>query len=138
VLANSLLAGGRAFLAEPAKARTPKAFARGVAAGVLLFSPLCIGCLAGGLCERLQELQCKWPASCWSCMVLTAALWALCAGTASLFRNGAFGALVAFGQLTGGLGKGLAVLSMVTRRPRVLILQSLQYYTCSLLHCCTC
>lgn len=40
----------------------------------------------------------------------------LCAGTASLFRNGAFGALVAFGQLTGGLGKGLAVLSMVTKR----------------------
>lgn len=36
-----------------------------------------------------------------------------CAGTASLFRNGAFGALVAFGQLTGGLGKGLAVLCMV-------------------------
>lgn len=34
VLANSLLAGGRAFLAEPAKARTPKAFARGVASGI--------------------------------------------------------------------------------------------------------
>jgi hypothetical protein len=33
VLANSLLAGGRAFLAEPAKARTPKDFARGVASG---------------------------------------------------------------------------------------------------------
>ena len=34
------------------------------------------------------------------------------AGTASLFRNGAFGALVALGQLFGGTGKGLAVLCM--------------------------
>lgn len=46
VLANSLLAGGRAFLAEPAKARSPKAFARGVASGVstdisLALSPMC-------------------------------------------------------------------------------------------------
>ncbi len=34
------------------------------------------------------------------------------AGTASLFRNGAFGALVALGQLMGGIGKGVAILCM--------------------------
>lgn len=34
------------------------------------------------------------------------------AGTATLFQYGAFGLLVAFGQLFGGLAKGLAMLSM--------------------------
>jgi hypothetical protein len=36
LLANSLIAGMSAFLAEPAKARTPGAFARGVATGAPL------------------------------------------------------------------------------------------------------